>query len=189
LKDRESGPCGEFNPVWGGWATFPSIQAEDMLMIWFARCQEVCGSANSSTGKADAACRDAQWRDSEPLTITKKRWRYKLYSLNSFIYPYVRSLDIELVDLQYDSGSLKACVRSLLPERDEQRQRAEEQQQRAERERRRSWPASPVLAPATIYTQLYLTQLLTTLSQVRKSELPKWFPDHWKKLRTARPAS
>ena len=30
--------------------------------------------------------------------------------------------------------------------------------------------------------QLYLTQLLTNLSQVRRSELPNWFPDRWKHL-------
>ena len=30
--------------------------------------------------------------------------------------------------------------------------------------------------------QLYLTQLLTNLSQVRKSELPNWLPDQWKRL-------
>src|ERR1019366_1944422 len=34
--------------------------------------------------------------------------------------------------------------------------------------------------------QLYLTQLLTNLSQVRKSELPNWLPDQWKRLQTAR---
>ena len=34
--------------------------------------------------------------------------------------------------------------------------------------------------------QLYLTQLLTNLSQVRKSELPNWLPDHWKRLQVAR---
>ena len=34
--------------------------------------------------------------------------------------------------------------------------------------------------------QLYLTQLLTNLSQVRKSELPKWLPDQWKRLHAAR---
>jgi transposase len=34
--------------------------------------------------------------------------------------------------------------------------------------------------------QLYLTQLLTNLSQVRKSELPSWLPDQWKRLQTAR---
>jgi hypothetical protein len=28
--------------------------------------------------------------------------------------------------------------------------------------------------------QLYLTQLFTNLSQVRKSELPNWLPDQWK---------
>src|ERR1035437_8922818 len=28
--------------------------------------------------------------------------------------------------------------------------------------------------------QLYLTQLLTNLSQVRRSELPNWLPDQWK---------
>ena len=33
--------------------------------------------------------------------------------------------------------------------------------------------------------QLYLTQLLTNLSQVRKSELPNWLPDQWKKLQAA----
>jgi len=34
--------------------------------------------------------------------------------------------------------------------------------------------------------QLYLTQLLTNLSQVRKSELPSWLPDQWKRLQAAR---
>jgi transposase len=34
--------------------------------------------------------------------------------------------------------------------------------------------------------QLYLTQLLTNLSQVRKSELPHWLPDQWKRLQAAR---
>jgi transposase len=34
--------------------------------------------------------------------------------------------------------------------------------------------------------QLYLTQLLTSLSQVRKSELANWLPDQWKKLHTPR---
>ncbi|HEY1254071.1 MAG TPA: IS66 family transposase [Terracidiphilus sp.] len=34
--------------------------------------------------------------------------------------------------------------------------------------------------------QLYLTQLLTNLSQVRKSELPNWLPDQWKRLQAAR---
>jgi transposase len=34
--------------------------------------------------------------------------------------------------------------------------------------------------------QLYLTQLLTNLSQVRKSELPNWLPDQWKRLHAAR---
>src|SRR6202789_3678722 len=34
--------------------------------------------------------------------------------------------------------------------------------------------------------QLYLTQLLTNLSQVRKSELSNWLPDQWKRLQTAR---
>jgi transposase len=33
--------------------------------------------------------------------------------------------------------------------------------------------------------QLYLTQLLTNLSQVRKSELSNWLPDQWKRLQTA----
>jgi transposase len=33
--------------------------------------------------------------------------------------------------------------------------------------------------------QLYLTQLLTNLSQVRKSELPNWLPDQWKQLQAA----
>jgi transposase len=33
--------------------------------------------------------------------------------------------------------------------------------------------------------QLYLTQLLTSLSQVRKSELPNWLPDQWKRLQAA----
>ena len=33
--------------------------------------------------------------------------------------------------------------------------------------------------------QLYLTQLLTNLSQVRRSELPNWLPDRWKKLQAA----
>ncbi len=34
--------------------------------------------------------------------------------------------------------------------------------------------------------QLYLTQLLTNLSQMRKSELPNWLPDQWKRLQAAR---
>lgn len=34
--------------------------------------------------------------------------------------------------------------------------------------------------------QLYLTQLITNLSQVRKSELPNWLPDQWKQLQAAR---
>jgi transposase len=34
--------------------------------------------------------------------------------------------------------------------------------------------------------QLYLTQLLTNLSQVRRSELPNWLPDQWKQIRAAR---
>jgi transposase len=34
--------------------------------------------------------------------------------------------------------------------------------------------------------QLYLTQLLTNLSRVRRSELPDWLPDQWKRLQTAR---
>jgi transposase len=34
--------------------------------------------------------------------------------------------------------------------------------------------------------QLYLTQLLTNLSQVRRSELPNWLPDQWKLLHAAR---
>lgn len=34
--------------------------------------------------------------------------------------------------------------------------------------------------------QLYLTQLFTNLSQVRKSELPNWLPDQWKQLQAAR---
>jgi transposase len=34
--------------------------------------------------------------------------------------------------------------------------------------------------------QLYLTQLLTNLSQVRKSELPNWLPDQWKQLQPER---
>ena len=34
--------------------------------------------------------------------------------------------------------------------------------------------------------QLYLTQLLTNLSQVRKSELPNLLPDQWKRLQAAR---
>ena len=34
--------------------------------------------------------------------------------------------------------------------------------------------------------QLYLTQLFTNLSQLRKSELPNWLPDQWKKLQAAR---
>jgi hypothetical protein len=34
--------------------------------------------------------------------------------------------------------------------------------------------------------QLYLTQLLTNLSHVRKSELPKWLPDQLKRLQGAR---
>jgi len=34
--------------------------------------------------------------------------------------------------------------------------------------------------------QLYLTQLLTNLSQVRKSELSAWLPDQWKQLQTGK---
>jgi transposase len=34
--------------------------------------------------------------------------------------------------------------------------------------------------------QLYLTQLLINLSQVRGSELPNWLPDQWKQIRAAR---
>ena len=34
--------------------------------------------------------------------------------------------------------------------------------------------------------QLYLTQLLTNLSQARKSELPNWLTDQWKRLQAAR---
>jgi transposase len=34
--------------------------------------------------------------------------------------------------------------------------------------------------------QLYLTQLLTNLSQVRKSEIPNWLPDQWKRLQAVR---
>jgi transposase len=34
--------------------------------------------------------------------------------------------------------------------------------------------------------QLYLTQLLTNLSQVRKSELINWLPDQWRMHQTAR---
>jgi transposase len=34
--------------------------------------------------------------------------------------------------------------------------------------------------------QLYLTQLLTNLSKVRKSELSNWLPDQWKRLQPAR---
>lgn len=34
--------------------------------------------------------------------------------------------------------------------------------------------------------QVYLTQLLTNLSQVRRSELPNWLPDQWKRLQAAR---
>src|ERR1700690_130259 len=34
--------------------------------------------------------------------------------------------------------------------------------------------------------QLYLTQLLTNLSQVRKTQLPNWLPDQWKRIQ-ARP--
>ena len=34
--------------------------------------------------------------------------------------------------------------------------------------------------------QLYLTQLLTNLSQVRRSELPNWLPDQWKRLQATR---
>jgi hypothetical protein len=37
--------------------------------------------------------------------------------------------------------------------------------------------------------QLYLTQLLTNLPQVRRSELPNWLPDQWKLLQKARTAS
>jgi hypothetical protein len=34
--------------------------------------------------------------------------------------------------------------------------------------------------------QLYLTQLLINLSQVRKSELINWLPNQWKLLQAAR---
>jgi transposase len=34
--------------------------------------------------------------------------------------------------------------------------------------------------------QLYLTQLLANLSQVRNSELPNWPPGQWKRLQAAR---
>jgi hypothetical protein len=34
--------------------------------------------------------------------------------------------------------------------------------------------------------QLYLTQLLTNLAQVRISELHNWLPDKWKQLQKAR---
>jgi transposase len=34
--------------------------------------------------------------------------------------------------------------------------------------------------------QHYLTQLLTNLSQVRKSELSAWLPDQWKQLQTGK---
>jgi transposase len=34
--------------------------------------------------------------------------------------------------------------------------------------------------------QLYLTQLLTNLSQVRESELSDWLPDQWKRRQPAR---
>jgi hypothetical protein len=37
--------------------------------------------------------------------------------------------------------------------------------------------------------QLYLTQLLTNLPQVRRSELPNWLPDQWKLLQKAQMAS
>src|SRR5450432_2956349 len=37
--------------------------------------------------------------------------------------------------------------------------------------------------------QLYLTQLLTNISQVRRSELPNWLPDQWKKLQAERKPS
>ena len=47
-------------------------------------------------------------------------------------------LDADLVDLPEDSESLKAVVRSLLRERDHERQRAEEQTRRAEEQRQRA---------------------------------------------------
>jgi hypothetical protein len=34
--------------------------------------------------------------------------------------------------------------------------------------------------------QLYLTQLLTNLVTVRRSELPNWLPDQWKQLQAPR---
>jgi len=37
--------------------------------------------------------------------------------------------------------------------------------------------------------QLYLTRLLTNLSQLRKSELPNWLPDQWKRLQATRLSS
>jgi transposase len=37
--------------------------------------------------------------------------------------------------------------------------------------------------------QLYLTQLLTNLSQVRRTELVNWLPDKWKQLQATRPSS
>jgi len=40
-----------------------------------------------------------------------------------------------------------------------------------------------------VHLQPYLTQLLTSLSQVRRSELPNWLPDQWKQLQAARSPS
>jgi hypothetical protein len=37
--------------------------------------------------------------------------------------------------------------------------------------------------------RLYLTQLLTNLSQERRSELSNWLPDQWKQLQKARISS
>ncbi len=33
--------------------------------------------------------------------------------------------------------------------------------------------------------QLYLPQLMSNLSQVRKGELPNWLPDQWKRIQAA----
>ena len=60
-------------------------------------------------------------------------------------------------------------------------------------ERPQAVPAPGTLASLTstcrrhvVDPQMYLTQLLTNLSQVRKSELPNWLPDQWKRLQAAR---
>ena len=38
-----------------------------------------------------------------------------------------------------------------------------------------------------VASQRYLTQLLTSLSPVRRSQLPGWLADRWKQIQPARP--